>query len=699
MSNRIESLALVVLGVPVMAIALPTATASADTICVCWDGSGDYLTIQEGIDAAQDGDEVVVCDGTYTGSGNKDLDFHGKTITVRSAGGDPDLCIIDCEGSDSDPHRGFHLHSGESAVVDGFTITNGYTDGSGGGVYCEDAQVTITNCTISSNQAAGYRAGGGVYCHGGQLTISDSTISSNQAVEVYGGGVCCDEGSLTITDCTISGNWAEASGGGVYGEDAQVTITNCTINSNDAGSGGGFGCFGFGMQITITNCTISDNEATGYGGGGIDCYYAMLAPTTISNCTITGNSTAGVGGGVYCNFAETTLTNCTISGNQAGAGGGVSCGSSAITNCTIGDNEASYGGGVYCRSGAAAVTNCTISGNSAEAGGGVYCDSDPTISDCTISDNEASYGGGVYCDSGSPTITNCTIADNAANEGNGGGINFGFILENPLVTNCLITGNTTTGSGGGLCCDVLVPLGGFAQTNCTFAHNAAAEYGGAVYCNSESMTMDLSLTNCILWADLAADGVEIALMDSVVLATAFSDVQGGEAQVYVDEGAELIWGEHNIDADPLFVDPDGPDDDPNTWEDNDFHLSAGSPCIDAGCNWAVPPDTADLDDDGDTTEYTPLDLDGEGRFFDEPNTDDTGCGCPPVVDMGAYEFGGTGPQPCPGDLDCDRMVGQSDLGILLAAWGHTDTCDLDCDGDIDQSDLGILLAHWGEECP
>jgi hypothetical protein len=114
---------------------------------------------------------------------------------------------------------------------------------------------------------------------------------------------------------------------------------------------------------------------------------------------------------------------------------------------------------------------------------------------------------------------------------------------------------------------------------------------------------------------------------------------------------------------------------------------------------AVPADTADLDSDDDTTEQTPLDLDGEGRFFDDPDTPDTGCGCPPIVDMGAYEFGNTGPQPCPGDLDCDRVVGHSDLGILLAAWQSSDEGDLNCDGVTDQADLGILLTHWGEGCP
>ena len=101
-----------------LAFGLAAATAQADTIYVSWDGSGDYLTIQEGIDAAEDGDEVVVCDGTYTDALNKNLDFAGKLITVRSENG-PDNCIIDCENDG----RGFYFHGGETgeAVVDGIT--------------------------------------------------------------------------------------------------------------------------------------------------------------------------------------------------------------------------------------------------------------------------------------------------------------------------------------------------------------------------------------------------------------------------------------------------------------------------------------------------------------------------------------------------------------------------------------------------
>jgi len=139
------------------------------------------------------------------------------------------------------------------------------------------------------------------------------------------------------------------------------------------------------------------------------------------------------------------------------------------------------------------------------------------------------------------------------------------------------------------------------------------------------------------------------------------------------------------------------------YEIYDYRLQTYSDCIDAACNCAVPPDVLDLDGDGDTDEYRPFDLDGEGRFFDDPATDDTGSGLPPIVDMGAYEFGGGGEPPCRGDLDGDRAVGLTDLARLLANFGMSFGAngadgDMDCDGDVEVSDLEALLSVYGTVC-
>ena len=117
-----------------------------------------YSTIQAGINAAVNGDTVLVADGTYTGEGNKNLDFGGRAIVVMSENG-PDSCVIDCERAG----RGFYFHSNETrnSVVQGFTIIHGYVSSTplpsyfGGGIYCGNSSPTIARCYILECHAAG----------------------------------------------------------------------------------------------------------------------------------------------------------------------------------------------------------------------------------------------------------------------------------------------------------------------------------------------------------------------------------------------------------------------------------------------------------------------------------------------------------------------------------------------------------------
>lgn len=107
----------------IAALMLTVSPAYSATIHV----PSDQPTIQAGIDAAVGGDTVLVADGTYTGDGNRDIDFGGKSVVLKSANG-PAFTIIDCEGTFDDPHRGFFFHSNEDSttVINGITIQSGF---------------------------------------------------------------------------------------------------------------------------------------------------------------------------------------------------------------------------------------------------------------------------------------------------------------------------------------------------------------------------------------------------------------------------------------------------------------------------------------------------------------------------------------------------------------------------------------------
>jgi len=313
---------------------------------------GDQPTIQAGIDAAMDGDTVLVADGTYTGLGNKDLDFWGKAITVKSENG-PENCIIDCEGSEADLHRGFYFHSGEieDSVVQGFTIQNGYITSSaaapyyGGGIYCRYSSPTITSNTITNNEAGRY--GGGIFCWSSSPKITNNTISGNTANTLGGGISCYNSSSPTITKNTIFGNMVTDDGGGIScHHNSSPTIANNTIFGNTATSGGGIRCYYYSSP-TITDNVITRNTVTHHGGG----IYQEYSSPTIFNNTILGNMAGVRGGGIYCSNSSPAITNNTIFGNTANTrGGGIYCRIGSfltITNTILWDNKAAIGKEIY----------------------------------------------------------------------------------------------------------------------------------------------------------------------------------------------------------------------------------------------------------------------------------------------------------------------------------------------------------------
>jgi hypothetical protein len=138
-----------------MVIGLATAAASrAASWSVLPDGSGDVATIQAAIDAAQAGDVVELGDGTFTGDGNRDLDFGGTGLVLRSARGVAEACVIECGGSTSDPHRAFHFHTAEpaDALVADLTIRGGLAD-MGGAVAIFYKASPALRAVFTANQA------------------------------------------------------------------------------------------------------------------------------------------------------------------------------------------------------------------------------------------------------------------------------------------------------------------------------------------------------------------------------------------------------------------------------------------------------------------------------------------------------------------------------------------------------------------
>ena len=128
----------------------------ADIIIVKDDGSGSYPTIQAAINAGSNGDIIELQPGIYSGRGNRDIDFDGKAITVRSINpSDFNIVaatVIDCNGTEDEYHRGFYFYNNEGpeSAVKGVKIIRGYAE-YGGAIYCDgDCSPTIINCIIKS---------------------------------------------------------------------------------------------------------------------------------------------------------------------------------------------------------------------------------------------------------------------------------------------------------------------------------------------------------------------------------------------------------------------------------------------------------------------------------------------------------------------------------------------------------------------
>jgi hypothetical protein len=501
--------------------------------------SGGPDALQQAVDAAGNGDTLIVAAGTYNG----DINFRGKEIKLFSTNpDDPNVVaqtIIDCQQGG----RGFTFDNLEdpNTVIDGFTIVNGdVTNQPGGAIYIgAGSSPTIANIIISDCNVTD-ADGGAIYIgSGGSSTIANVSINNCSVTNGNGGGIYVSANSspsfmsCTVNNCSVS----DGSGGAVFCDvNCSTIFINCTFGDNSASLVGivlvdptdpnityvlsGVGGYGGGIYFnrentsTLRRCTLNDNAANSSGGG---IYYSLDCVSEVNECTFAGNSASEDGGGMLCNIDNSiTVVDCNFTGNSAQYGGGLyfdpEC-SGEIAESVFVQNDANEdGGAIYLTdSNDFLVADCVISDNTAARGGGLYSTYSEAarIVGCTFTNNEATQGDPRYeFYNRDPNDPNLPIGppdpDGSVGDPNyiaiqlrggtgiaqGGGI---YSFEGPgLIADCDVSYNWANTSGGG------VYLAGEYSPwlkNCLITNNIAGRDGGGISVNWQAQ---LSIYNCTI---------------------------------------------------------------------------------------------------------------------------------------------------------------------------------------------------------
>ncbi|MEZ4649958.1 MAG: right-handed parallel beta-helix repeat-containing protein [Candidatus Eisenbacteria bacterium] len=378
------------------------APARAATLHVAPDGSGDYPTIQDAVVAAISGDTILLADGTFLGTGNKDVDLLGKTLIIASANGDRNAVVLDLENAGrafvvsaaapARPERRDDLPRIPGAIaarggvteIRGLTIRNGLltssagVDARGGAINIGDGvSLVVDDVAFESNEAMDH--GGAIHLGLGswlEVTASEFVGNDTPMTGSSGGAIRCDSLSVLVLDgCRFEDNFAE-KGGAVYVRNNDAGIYDCEFVSNEAELGAGVYARAL-SNVTIERSKFFGNVAASRGGA----FYAIDpgVVATLDDCRLCGNSALGSetrtgGGAIFLIIGpELTVTSSLVSGNWSGWDGGAAYAEDAtlqFVSTTIAGNHALQRGGAFYGDMQVLTGTQVVSwGNCAEAGG------------------------------------------------------------------------------------------------------------------------------------------------------------------------------------------------------------------------------------------------------------------------------------------------------------------------------------------
>ncbi len=290
----------------IVACLLMSAPAAGNEIYV----PDDYTMIQDAIDAAEDGDTILVRPGFYW----EIFAFQGKAVEVRSLAG-PESTIV--EGSVY-----FVGEEGRDSILDGFTIQNSGMEDTG--IYCSDTSPTIRNNIIMNHTDSGIiclydesspmilnnvirdntstSLGGGLMTYNSNPVILGNTFINNRCIsdhQLNGGGALCvgwHFSDVVIVRNQFIGNSSTQNGGAIYFVYGMVgaTVTGNTFTGNSARIGGAITCSepdaaappGDGLPLVLLGNNLFQGNIADYGSVIYDSGYTDFG---IHNCTFVGN--------------------------------------------------------------------------------------------------------------------------------------------------------------------------------------------------------------------------------------------------------------------------------------------------------------------------------------------------------------------------------------------------------------------------